>query len=536
MRPDVTRPWVASQMNTVLPLELGPAGSGGDVVTRQWRTSQYTRAVRQEAQMHRQLLKCAAVAAIATVLSSPVPRAQTAPFNFDTGNALFEVVGPPIVSALLQTTAANDAPFILRHVVVIDNAWFDAIAPYHPTAVGVYSRLGRRPASDSATLRNKNIALIYASYRIMNSLMPRFAPNWRAMVASVGLDPDNASEDITTPTGIGNVAGMRVAAAREIDGMNQLGDEGGRKYNRRPYEDYTGYKPVNTAFKLSDPSRWQPLLISPGSGTFSVQHFAMPQWALTDPYSYANPNRFHAPKPEASDYANLDEYRAQADEVIAVQAGLTDYQKMLAELFDDKLQGLGNATFFSFITRGMSLDEFVHYDFLTHIAAFDGGIATWNEKSRFDAVRPVSAIRHLYENGKITGWAGPGRGIVDNLPAREWRSYLNTGNHPEYPSGSSCFCAAYAQASRRYFRSDAFGFSMPVAAGSSVIEPGVTPATDIVLGPWSTYTEFENDCSRSRVYGGVHFTAATVEGQAMCRPVGDLAFEFLKRHIDGTVP
>jgi hypothetical protein len=113
---------------------------------------------------------------------------------------------------------------------------------------------------------------------------------------------------------------------------------------------------------------------------------------------------------------------------------------------------------------------------------------------------------------------------------------LNTGNHPEYPSGSSCFCAAYAQASRRYFGTDTFGFSMPVAAGSSVIESGLTPATDLVLGPWNTYTDFENECSRSRVYGGVHFTAATVEGQVMCRPIGDLAFEFLKRHIDGTVP
>jgi hypothetical protein len=45
-------------------------------------------------------------------------------------------------------------------------------------------------------------------------------------------------------------------------------------------------------------------------------------------------------------------------------------------------------------------------------------------------------------------------------------------------------------------------------------------------------TEFE--CSRSRVHGGVHFTAATTAAQAMCRPVGDLAFEFLQRHIQGT--
>ena len=50
------------------------------------------------------------------------------------------------------------------------------------------------------------------------------------MLVSVGLDPDNGSEDITTAIGIGNVAGRRVAEARERDGMNQLGDEGGRKY------------------------------------------------------------------------------------------------------------------------------------------------------------------------------------------------------------------------------------------------------------------------------------------------------------------
>jgi hypothetical protein len=484
--------------------------------------------------MRRRFLAAVGIVAVTLAIAGPTPRAQAPPFNFDTGNALFEVVGPAIVPAFLQVTSANDAPFIVRNVVVVNNAWFDAIAPYHPTAVGVYSRLGRRPAAESATNRQKNIALIYASYRIMNSLMPSFAPNWRAMVASVGLDPDNASEDLTTPIGIGNVAGRKVAEVRERDGMNQLGDEGGKKYNRRPYEDYTGYRPVNSAFKLSDPSRWQPLLTSRGTGTFSIQHFAMPQWGLARPYSYVQPNRFRAPAPEDSNIDNFQAYKAQADEVIAVQASLTDEQKMVAELFDDKLTGLGFATFFSFISRGMSLDEFVHYDFLTHMAAFDGGIATWKEKARFDAVRPVSAIRHLYRNRKITGWAGPGRGIVNDLPASEWRSYLNTGNHPEYPSGSSCFCAAYAQASRRYFGTDTFGWSVPVPAGSSVIEPGVTPATDITLGPWNTFTEFDNACSRSRVYGGVHFTPATTEGQALCRPVGDLAFEFLQRHINGT--
>jgi hypothetical protein len=325
-----------------------------------------------------------------------------------------------------------------------------------------------------------------------------------------------------------------VADVRERDGMNQLGNEGGALFNRRPYEDYTDYQPVNTAYTLSHPSRWQPLLITSGNGTFTIQQFITPQWAITRPYSYDRPNRFRAPEPEASNIVNFRDYKAQADEVIAIQAGLTDVEKMTAELFDNKISSLGFSALFITLSRGLSLDEFVHYDFLTNAAAFDGGIATWKEKYRFDNVRPVSAIRLLYGKRTVRGWGGPGKGTV-TLPGSEWRSYLNTANHPEYPSGSACFCAAHAQASRRYLGSDDFGWSVPTPARSSVIEPGVTPAQDIVLGPWNTFTEFEQACSQSRVLGGVHFTAAIVEGQKLCRPIGDLAFEFVDRHINGQV-
>jgi hypothetical protein len=455
-------------------------------------------------------------------------------FDFDTGNAGIEVIIPTVIPALARTTTLNDAPIILRHTTLITNAWFDAIAPYHPTAVGVYSRLGRRPAGEAATNRNKNVAMFYASFRLLNRLMPRFATDWRTMMTSVGLNPDDASESLVSPVGIGNVAGRSVAAARERDGMNQLGDEGGVQFNQRPYADYTGYRPVNTGYSLAHPSRWQPLLVTPGNGTFTIQQFITPQWAVTRPYSYDRPSRFRAPEPSASDIRNIRDYRAQADEVLAAQAGLTDVQKMIAEVFDNKITSLGFSALFITVSRGLSLDEFVHYDFITNAAAFDGGIATWKEKYRFDAVRPVSAIRLLYANRTVNGWGGPGKGTV-RLPGREWRSYLNTANHPEYPSGSACFCAAHAQASRRYLGSDAFGWSVPVPAGSSTIEPGVTPAHDIVLGPWHTFTEFEQACSQSRVDGGVHFTAAIEEGQKLCRPIGDLAFEFVDRHIRGRV-
>jgi hypothetical protein len=479
----------------------------------------------------------ACVLALASSLSHTVPAAAQA-FDFHNGKAPDEVVIPRALPAIYTSVSpgGNDATLVLRVTTLIANAWFDAIAPYHPTAVGVYSRLGRRPATEALTNQYKNIAIIHASYRVLNSLLPQHAAQWREMLTSVGLDPDDAQVNSVTPVGIGNAAGAAVVAARERDGMNQLGDEGGRTYDPQPYADYTGYAPVNTPDRLKDPSRWQPLVVSSGTGVFRVQQFATPQLRLTRPYSLVNPNSFHSPVPKASNPRGplgIQAYRVQADEVLAASANLTDYQKMAAELFDDKLVSLGFSALFMGHSRGLALDELVHYDFLTNMAAFDAAIVLWKEKTRHDAVRPVSAIRHLYGNRPVTAWGGPGKGTVTDLPASQWRSYLGTADHPEYPSGSTGLCVAHAQASRRYFGSNDLGWSVSVAAGSSRVEPGITPRTDMVLGPWGTWDDFEEECGLSRHWGGVHFLPAIAAARDLVRNVGDIAYEFLQAHLSG---
>jgi len=463
--------------------------------------------------------------------------AEGAGFDFDSGNGALAVVVPRLVPAIRGVSpGANDASIVIRIITLTNNAWFDALAPYHPTAVGVYSHLGRRPPGEGATNRDKNIAGLYATYRVLNSLLPQNADDWRKMLTSVGLDPDNTSRDTTTAVGIGNVAGWAIVAAREHDGMNQLGDEGGRRYNRQPYADYTGYKPVNTAYELIDAGRWQPNIGTAGNGTFRVQQFVTPQYRLVKPYSFPDPNAFHAPVPVNSDPHNTAGYKQQADEVLAASAGLTDEQKGIAELFDDKIRSIGAVGTFVALTRGLSLDEFVQLDFVGHIAMFDGGIVAWNEKFRYDAVRPFTAIRYLYGDNPVTAWGGPGRGRVTDLPASEWRSYMNTADHPEYPSVTTCFCAGYTEAVRRYLGSDSLGFRTPFPKGSSRVEPGVTPAKFTMLGPWATWTDFAQDCGTARLYGGVHFVSAIEASREMCKPIGDAAYEFIKKHIDGDVP
>ena len=337
-----------------------------------------------------------------------------------------------VVPRLLSTVAPGDAPLVLRTTTLITNAWFDAIAPYHPMAVGMYSNLGRLNGGDG----ERNVALLYAGHEVLNSLMPQFAADWDGILQGFGLDPDNDATD-ETPAGIGNRAGAAVVAAREHDGMNQLGDEDGSLYNLRPYADTPGYTPVNKGKRLINPRRWQPDTLTNGSGIFSTQQFVTPQLAVTRPFSYDEPTLM-APFPRKSYAVRFNgkprpAYRAQADEVLAVQAALSDRQKLTAEFFDNKIISLGFSTLAASLAHRLSLEEFVQLDFLVNAAAFDTAITIWTNKRRHDAVRPFSAIAYLYPDTEITAWGGPGQGTVSNIIGSESRPYLQTANHPEYP-------------------------------------------------------------------------------------------------------
>jgi hypothetical protein len=471
----------------------------------------------------------------------PAPVAMNG-FDFDNGNAPIEVVIPAVIPVIFGNVAPGDATIVLRFTTMLTNAWFDATAPYHPTAVGIYSNLGRRPASDSDTNANINIAVMYASYHTLKSLAPQHSADWDALMLSLGLDPNDDHEGTEDPIGIGNAAAKAMLAVKEHDGFNQLGFEG-RTYNPVPYGDYTGYQPVNTAYDLRDPSRWQPSIRANRYGITRIQHFVTPQFALTLPYSYDDPSEWSTPFPTKSNpkakkpngnSPHLQAYRAQADEVLAISANLTDEQKVKAELFDDKIRSLGFSTLFMSIVNNHSVIDFIHYDFLVNAAAWDVGIIVWQEKTKYDTVRPFSAIEWLYGDQHVTAWGGPGVGTVSDLPANEWRPYLITADHPEYPSGSASFCGAHTQASRLFFGSDNLGWTVPVPAGSSVVEPGITPAQDTNLH-FATWTDFEVDCGYSRMWGGVHFEDAVLAGFDLGNEIGSHTYDFVKAHIDGDV-
>jgi hypothetical protein len=426
-------------------------------------------------------------------------------------------------------------------------AAFDAMAPYHETAVGIHSRIPRRPAGESATNRNMNIAGLYAGWRVWQGVFGETRPAVRQFMQAIGLDPDDQSRDAASPVGIGNIVGQAVWNAHKRDGMNVLGDEG-RRYNPRPWADYTGYEPVNTAFELVDPSRWQPLLGphngrriggGPGDvGIYVTQHFVTPQAGLVRPLTFTDASRFRIAPPNFSDHTNRRLYKRAVDGVLAASAALTDQQKVIAEIIDNKPLGIGFSAVFILNRHDGNGEQGIPgwaAFLLQHVlATFEAAIVCWRLKRKYDAVRPLSAVRHVYGTRRLTAWGGPGRGTVDDIPADEWRPYLNTGDHPEYPSGSSMLCGAAAQVARRYFDSDVLDWRFTVPARSTRVEPGIVPANDVEVY-FPTWTDFATTCAHSRVWGGVHFRETVERSLPLGAQFGDMAHDFVQRHVRGDV-
>lgn len=470
-------------------------------------------------------------AAISTLLLAGKAMA----FDLNTGHAPTEVVIPSAMVYLATDVSKSgaDATLVLRYTALLSNAWFDAVAPYHPTQLGVYSKITNRRTDGSN--HDKNVSVLYATHKVLSSLAPQRQSQWDAMLSDLGLDPKDTSTNLNTPIGVGNYAGNAIVAARINDGMNQLGDEGGVKYNRLPYRDYTGYKPVNTYYMLKKPGRWQPAPGTNGFGKFNVQQFVTPQMANTRAYSFKNPAKFKIPAPWKSDPNNFSAYKAQVDEVLSISANLTDEQKLIAEFFDYKTRSLGASEIFIANKMNLPYIEKIQVLFLSNMTEFDTAIAVWKQKLVWDAVRPWSAIKHVYGNQKITAWGGPGKGTVNDIPASQWTSYLPVADHAEYPSGSAAFCAAHHYINNQFFKSDSLGMTVTIPAGGSTYEKGITPKVETKL-TFSTWTDFKEKCGNSRLYGGVHFPDSITAGYSVGERVAEKSYKLIEDLIAGRTP
>lgn len=435
---------------------------------------------------------------------------------------------------LLACIAGNHtAPTIAaRALAMVHTSTFNAWSAYTPNAKSTERETSRRRPEDEWTVDNKERAVSYAAYRTLSDLFPSSAALLASAAEQRHVNPYDFTADPSTPEGVGNIAAAAVLITRHHDGSNQLGDLHAGAYN-----DYTSYAPVNTPDTIVDPDRWQPLRVQNVNGGVFTQSFLTPQWGLVKTFADVPDQPLRGPFAYTT---NPRAYTRQALDLVRISANLTDEQKITAEYW--ALAG-GTVTppgrwfeFAQFISRRdhHSLDDDAQLFFILGNAMLDSSVACWKAKRQFDSERPITAIHYLYTGKLIGAWAGPNLG-TRWIDGSEWKPYQPSTNitpaFPEYFSGHSTFSAAAAEILTLWTGSAEFGAAYVAPIGSSIIEPGVTPATEVKLR-WRTFKAAADQAGLSRRYGGIHFEQGDLEGRALGRTVAQHVWAKAQGYID----
>ena len=429
-------------------------------------------------------------------------------------------------------------PIAARALAIVHTCMFDAWASFDERAVATRpSRFAKRAVAER-TFGNKSEAISFAAYLCLADQFPSRKPYFTAVMQRLGYNPANASQDSEGPAGIGIVAAREVLQFRHHDGSNQLGD-----LHPGSFSDYTDYHSDNQPDQLRDIDSWQPLAVPNGAGRLVNQTFIAPHWGKVIPFALKSGDQFRPPAPPASlpMSALLEnrEYQEQAREVLQYTASLTDEQKVMAEYWADGPRSTyppghwcAFAEFVS-IRDKHSIDEDIKLFFVLANSIMDAGIAAWDAKRAYDSVRPISAIRFLFHDKIIRGWAGPGLDNVE-IPGQDWIPYQDvaapTPPFPEFFSGHSAFSAAAAEVLKRFTGSDVFGMQVTFASGSSRIEPGMTPKANVSLS-WATFSDAADQAGMSRRFGGIHFKNGDLVGREVGRRIGAEAWRKAQQYL-----
>jgi len=454
------------------------------------------------------------------------------------------------------------APMAARALAVVHTCMYDAWTAYDERSVGTQLRGALRRSLSERTVANKEQAISYAAYRALIDVLPvDRATIYDPLMKKLGYDLNDNSTDIETPVGIGNVTCAAVLEFRHHDGSNQLGDmdrtaqanalsAGTKMSAASPYSDWSGYRSLNAPstvplrfplIKPLNPEHWQPLTYTDGAGSYVLQMFDGAQWCYVTPFALSKGDQFRSLlEPGPPKYGTI-EYQRQAEELIGFSAALNDTQKMIAEYWSDGPNTEQPPGHWMRLAQWVSkrdhhgLDDDVKMFFALSNSLSDVSIAAWDAKRTYDSIRPVTAIPFVFRGKSIRAWGGPGKGTVE-MDGSQWIPYqlktFPTPPFPDYVSDHSSYGAAAARILTLWTGSDNFGHSVTLQAGTSMIEPGISPAKPVVL-KWETFADAADEAGMSGRYGGIDFVSADMAGRNLGRLVADETWSKAQSYFDG---
>ncbi len=243
----------------------------------------------------------------------------------------------------------------------------------------------------------------------------------------------------------------------------------------------------------NNPGQWRPTppAMAPGLA---------PQLATTTPWVMRSPSQFRLAGPPA---LTSDQYTADYNEVeamgIATNSGRTADQTLSAnfwqagnppDYWDQAVLSLAEQ-------HQYSIPETAHLLALVNLGMADAMIGCWDSKYTYSSWRPITAIQ-----------LGDTDGNDATTPDPSWTPLIVTPPFPEYPSAHSCASGAAA-----HILAETFGEATSFGIVSLAM-PGVTRQ-------YHNFSEALEDVKDARVFGGIHFRTATIDGTSLGIAVAD---------------
>ena len=388
--------------------------------------------------------------------------------NFTThlsGNPVTEWNG----TMLDAVRTANTAPPVAsRNMAIVHAAIYDSVnsisKKYSPYRVSIDA-----PAGASA-----EAATAAAAHRTLVSLYPAQASKFdAALQSSLAKIPDGKSKQ--DGIALGQQVADQIITLRSTDGANKT----------------VTYTPK------TDPGSWVP---TPPAFAAAL----LPQWPDVTPFAMTSGSQFRPSGPPA---LNSAKYAQEFNEVKEI-GKIDSLTRTADQTAIAKFWANGGGTFTppghwnqiaaeASALAGTSLEDSARLFALLNIAEADAAITSWDAKYKYELWRPVTAIRQADKDNNPNT-------TVDSL----WTPLIPTPPFSEYTSGHSTFSGAADVVMSSVFGSD-FGFA----------DKGDKSVNSIRT--FENFAQAADESGMSRLYGGIHFMTANVDGLSSGRNLGN---------------
>ncbi len=271
------------------------------------------------------------------------------------------------------------------------------------------------------------------------------------------------------------------------------------------------YKQTRSFPKYSiqtDPSTWKP---TPPAYMDGVE----PHWNKIRTFVIDSAAQFKPVPPTAFSTTKGSQFYDEANQVYETGKNLTMEQREIASFWDCNPFVMNVKGHVMFATKKISpgghwmnitrvacnqskvgIVQSAEVYALVSISLNDGFISCWDEKYRSKLVRPETYINQYIDEN--------------------WVPLLQTPPFPEYTSGHSVISSSAATALTKLL-GDSFAFT-----DSTEVEFGMPPRS------FKSFLQASEEAAISRMYGGIHYMPACVNGKLQGRSIGDFIVRRIK--------